>query len=45
LNDAALQGMLSFGKGMFEDYNAIEINDELNLVLFNYYSRGSWDIY
>jgi len=45
LNHDVMTGMLAFGKGVFDDYATIEVNDEMNLVLFSYYRNGAWDIY
>ncbi|MCA9732513.1 MAG: polyamine aminopropyltransferase [Deferribacteres bacterium] len=45
INHDALLSMLHFGKGMFDDLDEIEINDEFNLVLYKYYEKGEWDYY
>ncbi len=45
LNHEAMRGMLSFGKGMMEQIPDIEVNDEFNLTLFQYYTSGAWDYY
>jgi spermidine synthase len=45
LNNDAMVSMLNFGKGLFEGLDAIEVNEELNLALFQYYRDGSWDVY
>jgi spermidine synthase len=45
LNQEAMRGMLSFGKGLFERLEEISINDELDLAAYHYYRDGAWDIY
>lgn len=45
LNREAMVGMLSFGKNIFENIDGIKVNDELDLALFHYYDKGSWDLY
>lgn len=45
LNQGIMGAMLQFGKGVFEQLPEIEINDEYNLILFQYYQKGEWDFY
>ena len=45
LNRDAMIAMLHFGKGIFKDFENIEINNEFNLVLYKYYDKGEWDYY
>ncbi len=45
LNNDAMLAMLHFGKGIFADFEKIEINSEFNLVLYRYYDKGDWDFY
>jgi spermidine synthase len=45
LNQEAMLGMLSFGKGFFEQLEEIAVNDELDLAVYHYYRDGAWDIY
>ena len=47
INQDAMISMIHFGKGVFdgEDLDKIEINTELNPVLYGYYQQGSWGIY
>jgi hypothetical protein len=45
LNQDAMIGMLNFGKGAMTSNVPIEINDEMNLVVFQYYDKGEWDYY
>ncbi|MFQ5772060.1 MAG: spermidine synthase, partial [bacterium] len=45
LNHDAVMSMLYFGKGMFDHFEEIVVNDELNLSLYQYYRDGAWDIY
>ncbi|KAA3616009.1 MAG: polyamine aminopropyltransferase [Calditrichaeota bacterium] len=45
LNNDAMLAMLLFGKGMFDDFEEVEINNEFNLVLYKYYDKGEWDYY
>ena len=45
LNQEAMRGMLSFGKGFFERLEEISVNDELDLAVYHYYREGAWDIY
>ncbi len=45
LNQDAMISMLNFGKGVLEGLDGIEVNEELNLALFQYYRNGSWDLY
>ena len=45
LNDEAMRAMLFFGKNAFSDLDQIQVNRQIDLVLFQYYQKGSWDIY
>ncbi len=45
INDKIMCAMLTFGNDMFTDYDSVEINEELNLKLFEYYDKGEWDFY
>jgi spermidine synthase len=45
LNQEALRGMLSFGKGFFDRLTEISVNSELNLSVYSYYRNGKWDVY
>lgn len=45
LNQDAMKSMLYFGKDTFADLPYIEVNDEYNLVLYQYYQKGEWDYY
>ncbi len=45
LNKEAIISMLHFGKGIFDQYEEISVNDELNLSVYHYYRDGAWDIY
>lgn len=45
INREAMLSMLNFGKGVFDNMKKISINDEMNLIIYNYYKKGAWDIY
>ncbi|MEE8585454.1 MAG: spermidine synthase, partial [Acidobacteriota bacterium] len=45
LNQEAMLHMLHFGKGVLDRLEGIEVNQELNLALYNYYQQGEWDLY
>ncbi|MCB0275059.1 MAG: polyamine aminopropyltransferase [Calditrichaeota bacterium] len=45
LNREAMQAMLFFGKGDLAGREKIAVNRQIDLVLFEYYNKGSWDIY
>ena len=45
LNQEAMLHMLHFGKGVLDRLDEVEVNQELNLALYNYYQRGEWDLY
>lgn len=45
LNQDAMISMLNFGKGILEEIKDVEINNGLNLSIYEYYRHGSWDIY
>ena len=45
LNQEAMLHMLHFGKGVLDRLDQVEVNQELNLALYNYYQRGEWDLY
>ncbi|HQU74682.1 MAG TPA: spermidine synthase, partial [Calditrichia bacterium] len=45
LNREAMQAMLFFGKGDLDGREKIAVNRQIDLVLFEYYNKGSWDIY
>jgi len=45
LNHEVMAAMLAFGKGVFDDYADVKVNDEMDLPLFRYYRSGAWDIY
>ncbi|MFQ5582998.1 MAG: polyamine aminopropyltransferase [Calditrichia bacterium] len=45
LNRDAMISMLHFGKNVFKNIDEIKVNDELDLALFHYYDKGSWDLY
>lgn len=45
LNREAMLSMLNFGKGMLDELDEVEINNEMDLSIYHYYQKGSWDIY
>ncbi len=45
LNQEAMRGMLSFGKGFFGRLEEISVNEELDLAIYHYYHGGAWDLY
>ena len=45
INIDAMYHMLHFGKGLFDQIDKIKINDEIDLMLYNYYKEGNWDFY
>ncbi len=47
LNNDAMVSMVNFGKGILEnsEFEKVEINTELNPVLYRYYLSGSWGMY
>ena len=47
INRDAMISMLHFGKGVLEPelLEAVEVNTELNPVLYDYYLSGVWGIY
>lgn len=45
LNREAMVSMLNFGKGMLEEIDQVEVNDERDLAVYEYYRKGAWDIY
>lgn len=46
LNAEAMLGIVSFDKQFYKDYDKIELNDNHNLVAYQYYnSSKTWDIY
>ena len=45
LNQESMGAMLAFGKGFWDQLNEIEVNDELDLAVYHYYRKGSWDLY
>ena len=45
LNQDAMMSMTHFGKGIFDDSAQIEVNDELQPILHEYYRRGRWEVY
>ncbi len=45
LNQEAMLHMLHFGKGTLDGLDEIEVNQQLNLALYNYYQSGEWDLY
>ena len=45
LNNPAMRAMMNFGKGIFEDYDDIRINDQRDMAVFFYYRQGIWEIY
>ena len=45
INKEAMVSMLNFGKGDLDGIDKITKNDEFDLSLYNYYRKGTWDIY
>ncbi len=47
MNQDAMISMIHFGKGVFdpEELEKIQVNTELNPVLYRYYLSGSWGMY
>lgn len=45
LDQSAMIGMLHFGKDIFANVDDVHVNDELDLVVYQYYRQGAWDIY
>jgi spermidine synthase len=45
LNREAMVSMLNFGKGELDGWEAINVNQELELALYHYYQDGRWDFY
>ena len=45
LNRDAMAAMLLFGKNELAGIDAIRVNSELELALFDYYKNGSWEFY
>ena len=45
INQEAMLSMINFGKGTFDEFAEIKINDELDLNLYHYYRQGTWGIY
>ena len=45
INQEAMQSMLNFGKGTLDKLYKVEVNDNLNMYIYNYYKKGSWDMY
>jgi spermidine synthase len=45
ISQEAMLSMINFGKGIFDEFPEIEINDELDLNLYHYYRQGTWGIY
>ena len=45
LNREAMVAMLHFGKGTFDDLEAIEVSEAANLAVFTYYRDSDWDLY
>lgn len=45
LNHDAMVGMLRFGKGLFETYDEVPINEFSSLELVRLYRQGNWDLY
>ncbi len=47
LNTDAMISMVHFGKGILdgEEIESIQINSELNPVLYRYYLSGAWEVY
>ena len=45
INQEAMLLMTSFGKDFFREEDTVEINKMGNPVLYQYYLKGSWDLY
>lgn len=45
LNRDAMISMLNFGKGELDDYNQVDVSQELNLAVYKYYKSGTWELY
>lgn len=45
LNRDAMLGMLSFGKGVFDDLETVAVSEESDLAVFSYYRDGAWDLF
>ena len=45
LNQEAMISMAHFGKGIFDDSDQVEVNNESQPVLQEYYKQGRWEVY
>jgi spermidine synthase len=45
LNQEAMISMAHFGKGIFDGSTEIEVNNESQPVLQEYYKQGRWEVY
>ena len=45
LNPEGMLGMLSFGKGILDDLDSVEVCHEMNLSVLYEYRQGEWDLY
>ena len=44
LDREAMEGMMLFWKGMFEEAETVEVNTELAPVIDRYYREGEWGL-